>query len=316
MTGLEVILPYIGAASAVNTVYGAVTGTPGGLVGELFGPDTPSPAQGAAPAGSATGATPAGTTRTAGSGPAGSGPGHWQTTIDGESTNSVWVADPTPAPTAASAPTPVAAPIAPPVVAPAPVAPPVAAPTPAPTLAAASAPAAATTMGGESAPAKLTVEQLTQSLTMQAQGHKLPQNVLDQLAEYDASQPKPAATKSTSTTTARPKLTVEQLTQSLTMQAQGQTLPQDVLDQLSAYDAAQSKAALPSVSAPPVLTSTLSPTLAAMTVDTPPQVEAPKAMPSAATVLAAAKRTSLAEQRRRQGRASTILTQTDDRLGA
>jgi len=43
MSGLEVVLPYIAGATAVNTVYGAVTGTPGGLLGEIFGADEPPP---------------------------------------------------------------------------------------------------------------------------------------------------------------------------------------------------------------------------------------------------------------------------------
>lgn len=48
MAAMAAILPYITAATAVNSLYGAVTGTPGGLIGEIFGTDEP--AKPAAPA--------------------------------------------------------------------------------------------------------------------------------------------------------------------------------------------------------------------------------------------------------------------------
>ncbi|CAB4223291.1 hypothetical protein UFOVP1670_14 [uncultured Caudovirales phage] len=50
MTGLEVAAPYIAAAVGINSIYGAVTGTPGGLIGEVFGQEAPKAAAPAAPA--------------------------------------------------------------------------------------------------------------------------------------------------------------------------------------------------------------------------------------------------------------------------
>lgn len=46
-------MEYAAAAVLANTVYGAATGTPGGLIGQLFGADTPSPGGGSKPTGKA-----------------------------------------------------------------------------------------------------------------------------------------------------------------------------------------------------------------------------------------------------------------------